>query len=75
MTLCFLEESLGNHREALQALDMTFLDTGQVPATELMSSWHLPDVIEAMVGVGRLDEAESSPAHWNRTASSTARPG
>jgi DNA-binding CsgD family transcriptional regulator len=58
MTLCFLEESLGNHREALQALDATFLDTGRVPATELMYAWHLPDVIEAMVGVGRLDDAE-----------------
>lgn len=59
MTLCFLEESLGNHREALQALDATFLDTGRVPTTELMYAWHLPDVIEAMVGVGRLDDAES----------------
>ncbi|GJF11587.1 transcriptional regulator [Mycolicibacterium cyprinidarum] len=59
MTLCFLEESLGNHREALQALDMTFLESGQVPATELMLSWHLPDVIEAMVSVGRLDDAET----------------
>lgn len=58
MTLCFLEESLGNHREALQALDMAFLKTGQVPATELMYAWHLPDVIEAMIGVGRLDDAE-----------------
>ena len=58
MTLCFLEESLGNHREALQALDMAFLTTGQAPVTELMYAWHLPDVIEAMVGVGRLDDAE-----------------
>ncbi|WP_260758009.1 LuxR family transcriptional regulator [Mycobacterium sp. SMC-8] len=58
MTLCFLEESLGNHREALQALDVKFLDTGRTPATELMYAWHLPDVIEAMVGTGRLDDAE-----------------
>ena len=28
-------------------------------STELMFAWHLPDVVEAMVGVGRLDEAES----------------
>lgn len=58
MTLCFLEESLGNHREALDALDTSFLERGQAPATELMYSWHLPDVIEAMIGVGRLDDAE-----------------
>ncbi|MGB2923095.1 MAG: AAA family ATPase [Mycobacterium sp.] len=58
MTLCFLEESLGNHREALEALDKTFLTGRRPPATELMYAWHLPDVIEAMVGVGRLDDAE-----------------
>ncbi|MDG4664457.1 LuxR family transcriptional regulator [Mycobacterium sp. 236(2023)] len=58
MTLCFLEESLGNHREALEALDTSFLERGRVPSTELMYAWHLPDVIEAMVGVGRLDDAE-----------------
>ena len=58
MTLCFLEESLGNHREALEALDTSFLARNQTPSTELMYGWHLPDVIEAMVGVGRLDDAE-----------------
>ena len=58
MILCFLEESLGNHREALQALDASFLGIGHAPATEQMYAWHLPDVIEAMVGVGRLDDAE-----------------
>ena len=58
MTLCFLEESLGNHREALQALNTSYLGTGRAPVTELMLAWHLPDAIEAMVGVGRLDDAE-----------------
>ena len=58
MTLCFLEESLGKHREALDALDPTFLTAEQMPCTEQMYAWHLPDVIEAMVGVGRLDDAE-----------------
>ncbi|BBY78536.1 transcriptional regulator [Mycolicibacterium parafortuitum] len=58
MTLCFLEESLGNHREALDALDTSFLEAGQAPPTELIHAWHLPDVIEAMVGVGRVDDAE-----------------
>ena len=58
MTLCFLEESLGNHREALEALDPAFL-ADRMPCTEQMYAWHLPDVIEAMVGVGRLDDAET----------------
>ena len=66
MTLCFLEESLGNHREALEALDSAFLAAGRAPATELMYAWHLPDVIEAMVGVGRLDEAETLTATLER---------
>lgn len=58
MTLCFLEESLGNHREALDALDDSFLTSGRAPSTELMYGWHLPDAIEAMVGVGELADAE-----------------
>ncbi|MGE2728374.1 AAA family ATPase [Mycolicibacterium vaccae] len=62
MTLCFLEESLGDHRAALEALDPSFLDPPEVAVTELMLSWHLPDVIEAMVGVGRLDDAETLTA-------------
>lgn len=66
MTLCFLEQSLGNHREALQALDPSFLDTGRAPVTEVMYSWHLPDVIESMVAVGRLEEAEFLTAALER---------
>lgn len=58
MTLCFLEESLGDHRAALEALNPSFLDPPDLAVTELMLSWHLPDVIEAMVGVGRLEDAE-----------------
>ncbi|MEZ0341131.1 AAA family ATPase [Mycobacterium sp. pV006] len=58
MTLCFLEESLGDHRAALDALDPSFLDPPDLAVTELMLSWHLPDVIEAMVGVGRIEDAE-----------------
>ncbi|MBV5245058.1 AAA family ATPase [Mycolicibacterium sp. PAM1] len=65
MTLCFLEESLGNHREALAALDDSFIAAGP-PTTELMYAWHLPDAIEAMVGVGRLDDAEILTAALER---------
>ncbi|MGE2834756.1 helix-turn-helix transcriptional regulator [Mycobacterium sp. SMC-4] len=62
MTLCFLEESLGDHRAALDALDPSFLDPPEVAVTELMLCWHLPDVIDAMVGVGRLEDAETLTA-------------
>lgn len=57
MALCFLEESLGRHREALSALDVSFLAEPDL-STEIAYGWHLPDVIEAMVAVGRLDEAD-----------------
>lgn len=73
MTLCFLEESLGNHREALAALDDSFLTSGRTPTTELMYAWHLPDVIEAMVGVGRLDDAESLTAALERNGTEHGR--
>lgn len=66
MTLCFLEESLGNHRAALDALDREFLRPEKVAATELMLSWHLPDVIEAMVSVGQLEDAETLTAAMER---------
>ena len=58
MTLCFLEGSLGRHREALAALDPSFLSADAVPTTEIMYGWHLPDAIEAMVALGRFDDAE-----------------
>jgi DNA-binding CsgD family transcriptional regulator len=56
MTLCFLEVSLGNHREALEALDPAFLSNAVT--TEIMYGWHLPDAIEAMIAIGRFDDAE-----------------
>ncbi|WP_205538611.1 helix-turn-helix transcriptional regulator [Mycobacterium kyogaense] len=65
MALCFLEGSLGRHREALAALDMSFLDEPGL-TTEIAYGWHLPDAIEAMVAVGRLDEAERLTAALER---------
>ncbi len=58
MTLCFLEESLGRHREALAALDPSFLSGDGAVSTEIMYAWHLPDAVEAMVGVGRFTDAD-----------------
>lgn len=65
MALCFLEESLGRHREALAALDTSFLSDPGL-STEIAYGWHLPDVIEAMVAVGRLDEADKLTAALER---------
>ncbi|MBX7450484.1 LuxR C-terminal-related transcriptional regulator [Mycolicibacterium sp. 3033] len=65
MALCFLEESLGRHQEALAALDVTFLAEPGL-STEIAYGWHLPDAIEAMVAVGRLDEADRLTAALER---------
>ncbi|WP_185976137.1 LuxR C-terminal-related transcriptional regulator [Mycolicibacterium sp. 018/SC-01/001] len=65
MALCFLEESLGRHREALAALDPAFLAEPGL-STEIAYGWHLPDVIEAMVAVGRTDEADRLTAALER---------
>ncbi|MCG7592593.1 AAA family ATPase [Mycobacterium sp. PSTR-4-N] len=65
MALCFLEESLGRHREALAALDVSFLAEPGL-STEIAYGWHVPDVIEAMVAVGRLDEADRLTAALER---------
>ncbi|MEW5808803.1 MAG: AAA family ATPase [Actinomycetota bacterium] len=65
MALCFLEESLGRHREALAALDMSFLAEPGL-STEIAYGWHLPDVVEAMVAVGRIDEADRLTAALER---------
>ncbi|KMO70855.1 putative HTH-type transcriptional regulator [Mycolicibacterium chlorophenolicum] len=65
MTVCFLEESLGNHREALAALDSSFL-SGPSLSTEIMYGWHLPDAVEAMVAVGRFDDADALTGRLER---------
>ena len=59
MALGFLEVSLGNYAEALATLRPLLDLRPDVPGTEIMSSSHLPDAIEAMVGLGQLDEAAS----------------
>ncbi|WP_420090482.1 helix-turn-helix transcriptional regulator [Mycolicibacterium duvalii] len=74
MTLCFLEESLGNHRAALDALDHDFLHPSTAVATELIMSWHLPDAIEAMVGVGQLTDAENLTAALEHAGEQHRRP-
>ena len=58
MTLGFLEVSRGNYAEALALLQPLLSTLDQIPATEIMTSWYIPDAAEALVAVGRLDDAE-----------------
>ncbi|MBE1548005.1 ATP/maltotriose-dependent transcriptional regulator MalT [Mycobacterium sp. OAS707] len=58
VTLGFLEVSLGNYAEALAALEPLLSEFDAIPGTEIITASFLPDAIEAMIAVGRLDDAE-----------------
>lgn len=58
-TLAFLEVSLGNYAAALRTLEpaLALIDSAPM-ALEIMVGLFVPDAAEAMVAVGRLDDAE-----------------
>lgn len=58
MTLCLVEVSLGNHEAAVAAVAPLLERLQIVPGTELMHSWYLPDAAEALIALGRLEEAD-----------------
>lgn len=59
-TLGFLELSLGNHEASVGALEPLLDRLRSAPdGTELFSAWFVPDIVEALVQLGRLQEAES----------------
>jgi DNA-binding CsgD family transcriptional regulator len=55
----FLEVSCGNYRAALDTVAPLLPMTQAFPdATEIIAASYLPEAIEAMIGLGRLDDAE-----------------
>jgi tetratricopeptide (TPR) repeat protein/predicted Ser/Thr protein kinase len=56
-TMGFLEVSLGNYTGALATLEPLLTSFDTMPGTEMMITWYIPDAAEAMVALGRLDEA------------------
>ncbi|WP_319458315.1 ATP-binding protein [Mycobacterium sp. RTGN4] len=57
--LGFLEVSLGNYQEALTALEPLLSHLDAAPeATEIVAASFVPDIVEAMIQLGRLGEAE-----------------
>jgi DNA-binding CsgD family transcriptional regulator/tetratricopeptide (TPR) repeat protein len=57
--LGFLEVSLGNYRAALTALQPLLSHLDAAPeATEIVAASFVPDIVEAMIQLGRLAEAE-----------------
>jgi DNA-binding CsgD family transcriptional regulator len=58
-TLGFLEVSLGNYKAALDTLEPWLRAVEAAPnGTEILVAPFLPDAIEALIQVGRLDDAE-----------------
>jgi DNA-binding CsgD family transcriptional regulator len=58
MTLGFLEVSLGRYAEALTTLQPVLSIFNTIPGTEILSAWYIPDAVEAMVALGRFEDAE-----------------
>ena len=59
MSLGFLEVSLGNYADALTTLAATGGTLAStLPGTEIATAAFLPDAIEAMIALGRLDDAD-----------------
>ncbi|MDT5402222.1 MAG: hypothetical protein QOK33_5453 [Mycobacterium sp.] len=58
-TLGFLEVSLGNHQAALTAVEPLLDALEAAPnATEIVFASFIPDAVEALIGLGRLADAE-----------------
>lgn len=58
MVLGFLEVSLGHYAEALTVLQPVLSAFRTIPGTEILTAWYMPDAVEAMVALGRFDDAE-----------------
>jgi DNA-binding CsgD family transcriptional regulator/tetratricopeptide (TPR) repeat protein len=54
----FLEVSLGNYAAAATALEQCCRQFPDTPGTEIVTASFIPDAVEALVALGRCDEAE-----------------
>lgn len=57
-TLAFVESSVGDYPAVLEAVKPILAERDPSLGTEIMLAGYLPDVIEALCAVGRVDEAE-----------------
>jgi DNA-binding CsgD family transcriptional regulator len=58
MAMGFLEVSVGNYAEALAILAPMRRILKAIPGTEIMVASFIPDAVEAMISLGRSDDAE-----------------
>ncbi|SEH50311.1 AAA ATPase domain-containing protein [Mycolicibacterium rutilum] len=74
-TLGFLEVSLGNYEAALSALAPLRLSLEMAPrATEIPAASFIPDAVEALIALGRVDEAEPMVAALETNGERLDRP-
>jgi DNA-binding CsgD family transcriptional regulator/tetratricopeptide (TPR) repeat protein len=59
ISLGFLEVSLGNNADALTILQPLVARFSTMPGAEIVTAAFLPDAIEAMIGLGRIEDAAS----------------
>lgn len=57
ISLGFLEVSLGNHEQALQTLQPLLTRFAFMPGTEIITAGYIPDAVEAMIALGRAEDA------------------
>lgn len=74
-TMGFLEVSLGRHEQALAVLEPLIDGLSRAPdAGEIMSAAFVPDAVEALCAVGRVDEADRLTAILERNGERLQRP-
>ena len=73
--LGFLEISLGNYEAALTTLEPRLSMHAAMPdSTEIISASFIPDAVEALIQVGRIDEAQSLAGTLQRNGDRLDRP-
>ena len=73
--LGFLEVSLGNYEAALTTLEPRLGMQAAMPdSTEIISAGFIPDAVEALIHVGRIDEAGSLASTLQRNGDRLDRP-
>jgi len=70
----FLEVSLGDYAAAITVLEPLLASFDPEHGTEIVVGGHLPDAVEALTALGRLDEAEPLVAALERNGARHDRP-
>ena len=73
-SLGFLEVSLGNYAAAIAHLEPLLAEFDPVHDTEMLTGSYLPDAVEALTALGRVDEAEPLVAALERNGAHHDRP-